>query len=78
MKDIFKNLFGKKSWYQSLTAWGLVILGISNAAVAQACAPGIQLVDADTCSIIVKGLNMVGTAFTVLGLRKAAQETNVA
>ena len=69
-------IFGGKSWYKSLTAWGLVILGGISPLVGGACAPDVSLLSFETCEYLTTALNWAGQILTVLGIRKAATAPN--
>jgi hypothetical protein len=43
------NIFGGKSWYKSITAWGLVIWVGLEPMVGAACEPDVLLFGATTC-----------------------------
>ena len=63
MSDILTNLFGDKSWYESLTAWGALVFSIG---VAYA---GLDLPAAET----VQGVtNWLGPILGGLGIRRAS------
>ncbi len=64
---MFEKIFGSKSWYQSLTAWGLVIVAAAEAAVRAG------LLGEANGEIAT----MIGAIATALGLRKAATSQNV-
>ena len=69
---LFKNIFGDKSWYQSLTAWGLVVLVTATGletALADQCTSGALAGFA--CAKALPGLQWLGGVMTTLGIRKA-------
>ena len=79
--DLFKNLFGGKSWYKSLTGIGLFTFFVLGKGVAFACGcdPETDVCDAgaamlapERCAQLASLLQSVGGALTVLGIRKAA------
>ena len=72
MGDLFKNIFGGKPWFKSLTAWGLIIIGVSEVFIAQACNPEVALLSEGVCGVLVKGMDMIGGLLVALGLRRAA------
>ena len=72
---MFKNLFGSKPWYQSLTAWGVILFSAGSLFVSQTCEIG--LFHDELCASLTKGVQMTGGILTALGLRKAATTSNV-
>lgn len=76
MGGLFKNIFGGKPWFQSLTAWGLIVIGVSEVFVAQACSSEVALLSAGVCGVLVKGLDMIGGLLVTLGIRKASTAQN--
>jgi hypothetical protein len=69
---LFKNIFGGKSWYQSLTAWGLVVLVTASGvetALADQCAAGA--LGGFVCAKALPGLQWLGGLMATLGIRKA-------
>lgn len=73
--DLFRNLFGNKPWYQSLTAWGLVVWVGLTAVVGAVCNGG--LISVDLCASVQSWTTGLGSVLTVLGIRKAATSANV-
>ena len=65
--DLFKNLFGDKPWYESVTAWALLFLGAAEIAVQ------VGLVPAGAIALVVR----LGELAVALGIRKAATSKNV-
>lgn len=65
---LFTGIFGDKSWYESLTAWGLVFYTGSGAVLEQVCALG--LLEAATCATATAVLTKVGVVMTALGIRR--------
>ena len=70
MPEMLKNLFGDKPWYQSITAWGLVLYAMGTAGASAACESGI--LSFQTCDTFETFAATAGSALVVLGLRKAA------
>lgn len=66
---LFTGIFGSKRWYESLTAWGLVVYTGSGAVLEQVCALG--LLEAATCATAAGVLSKVGVVMTALGIRRA-------
>jgi len=69
---LFKNIFGDKSWYQSLTAWGLVLLVTASgleAGLSDQCAAGALAGFA--CAKALPGLQWLGGILATLGIRRA-------
>ena len=62
-------LVGGKTWYKSMTVWGLATYTIGETLVAAVCGEGGFLPDSvcEPFSAIVKGL---GVVLTVLGIRR--------
>lgn len=70
MVELLGNLFGEKSWYQSLTAWGLVVyVGVAGI-LDEACAQGV--VSAGTCATLIVWVHNAGIVLAALGIRRAA------
>lgn len=67
-----KALFGGKSWYQSMTAWGLIVWVGIGAMLAQACADPTPMLSYDLCQTLHGWSDGIGTVLTFLGLRRAA------
>ncbi len=63
---MFRQMFGKKSWYHSLTAWGVVILVAAEAAVAAGLLPPEA----------ARYVQILGGVAATLGIRKAASAPN--
>jgi hypothetical protein len=68
--EMLKNLFGEKAWYQSVTAWGLVVYAAATAGATAACESG--LLSFQTCDSVETLGATLGSVLVVLGLRKAA------
>lgn len=68
--NLFSNIFGEKSWAQSLTAWGLVIYVAGESLVTQAC--GSSLLPENLCGFLTSAVQNIGVVLTALGIRKAA------
>ena len=70
MGELLGNLFGGKSWYQSLTAWGLIVyVGVAGV-VDEACAQGA--LGPGTCEMLNIWVKNIGVVLGALGLRRAA------
>ncbi len=72
---MLKQIFGGKSWYQSLTGWGL--LGL---AVAWTIVPALgemDIITSETTTMLTGALTKIGSFLGVLGIRKAATSKNV-
>ena len=70
MADLLGSLFGEKSWYQSLTAWGLVVyVGVAGI-LDEACAQGV--LSAATCATLIVWVHNAGIVLAALGIRRAA------
>jgi len=70
------KIFGGKSWFKSMTAWGA--LGL---AVAWTVVPGlaeIGVISAETATTLTGMLTKVSSLSAMLGLRKAATTANMA
>ena len=67
---MLKDLFGGKKWFQSLTAWGLVVLAVGNAAAVALASSG--LVSHETATTLTSVVDWVGGVATALGIRRAA------
>ena len=67
--DWINNIFGGKSWYNSFTAWGLILFTAGDAAVGAVCNESsiLPVAFCATATAVVKGL---GGILTVLGLRR--------
>lgn len=61
--------FSGKSWYKSLTAWGLVVFTAGDALVGEACALG--LIGDETCATLEGWIVKVSGVLVGLGLRRA-------
>lgn len=72
MGDLFKNLFGGKSWYESLTGWGVVIFLAGSAGLEAACSQG--LLSADICATASHAVDVTSGILVTLGIRKATQQ----
>lgn len=68
MSELFKGIFGDKKWFESLTAWGLVLFAGATAAAESACAGG--MVGAETCSVIQDVATKISAVLITLGIRK--------
>jgi hypothetical protein len=66
--------FGGKPWFQSLTAWGLVVFFGLTAALDQACSAGVF--GEGLCMTLTGWSESLGAVLTVLGLRRAATAPN--
>lgn len=62
-----KKLFGGKPWYNSVTAWALLLLGAAEIAVQ------VGIVPEGAMSLVVRA----GELAVALGIRKAATAANV-
>ncbi len=69
---MLSNIFGDKSWYKSLTAWGLVVMAGLTSALTVLCADGVSLIGVELCETLTSVFLTVGGVMTALGLRKAA------
>jgi hypothetical protein len=70
MNGLLKKLFVDKPGYQSVTAWGLLILGGAEVMSRTACEGGEEaLLSAAACGTIAAVLKYIGIAVTALGLR---------
>lgn len=70
------SVLGGKKWFQSLTAWGLIVLGAGQAAEQTGVLPpGTTAQGQETSNALVALINSVGGLLTVLGLRRAANPT---
>lgn len=67
MSGLFKNIFGGKPWYESLTAWGLVLLVAAESALQSGLIP----------SEAATWVTYAGSIAVALGIRKAATSRNV-
>jgi hypothetical protein len=70
MPEMLQKLFGDKPWYQSITAWGLVIYTIAMAGGNAACEAG--LLSFSACDTVESIGGTIGIVITALGIRKAA------
>jgi hypothetical protein len=68
---MLKNLFGAKNWYESLTAWGLILVGATSGAEQGG------LVPPGTAQSLVTFAQSIGGVLVVLGVRKAATAPNM-
>ena len=68
MSELFNGIFGDKNWFQSLTAWGLVLFAAATAGAESACAAGMASVE--TCSVIQDVATKISAVLVTLGLRK--------
>lgn len=71
---MFKDLFGGKPWFKSVTAWGLVIFAAGSAAATGACEVG--LLSSSVCETAMTVVQWTGGILVTLGLRKAATAPN--
>ena len=71
---MFNNIFGGKSWYQSLTGWGVAIFAGGSALATAVCAA--ELISPELCATILKGVQFVGVILGGLGIRKASTAPN--
>ena len=71
---MLENLFGDKPWYKSLTAWGIVTIGVAQVFVAQTCDLG--LLSVSVCATATKYLTLIGAGMATLGIRKASTAPN--
>ena len=75
IKDYINRFFGGKPWYQSVTAWGLVIFSLGSSVVSQVCDAG--LMDYETCVAWKGYVTTIGAVITGLGLRRAGTAPNI-
>ena len=68
--DFIKNIFGGKPWFRSFTAWGLIVFGLGEYVVANACGVDPALLSVSMCASASGVMKAVGTVLTVLGLRR--------
>ena len=76
MQDLFSNIFGDKSWYQSLTAWGLIVLVGLTGAASEAAQAG--LLSPEVGDVVTSWSTKIGTILTALGIRRAGTAPDVA
>jgi len=69
-------IFGGKSWYKSLTAWGVVLWAGLAPMLSAACGDEASLLPATTCATLSTVATWAGSILTVLGVRKAATAPN--
>lgn len=67
---------GGKSWYKSLTVWGLIIFAGATAGAQEACELGAF--SGGVCDNIERWGATLGTVMTGLGIRRAATAPNTA
>ncbi len=69
MSDALVNLFGDKSWYKSLTAWGVLVFTFGQAYCAQGVVEGVDVLPfaAQLCVFT----NWAGAVLATLGIRRA-------
>lgn len=72
---MFKDLFGGKPWFQSVTAWGLVIAAVGTATLTAVATSG--LVAPETAETLMTAVQWIGGVVAALGIRKAATSANV-
>ena len=72
---MFKQMFGDKSWYQSLTGYGLLALTVAWTVVPALGEMGILGPELTTQATGI--LTKIGSFLGVLGIRKAASAPNV-
>ena len=72
MNALFTNIFGSKSAFQSLTAWGLVVFVCGETFVRQACADSGAVLPPNVCAFMESAITNIGVGMTALGLRKAS------
>jgi hypothetical protein len=70
------KLFGGKSWYKSITAWGVILWAMAAPGIETACDPNIALLSVSTCNMLSAILAKVGAALTVIGIRRASTAPN--
>ena len=70
-------MFGRKNWFQSLTAWGLILFGAAQAAEQTGVLPpGTSANGQETTNAIVAAVTSIGALLAALGIRKAATAPN--
>ncbi len=62
-------IFGDKAWFQSMTAWGLILLTVGGSAVDELCAAGIM--GAAVCVTAKGWVLKIGVVLAGLGIRRA-------
>ena len=73
---MLKEIFGGKSWYQSLTGWG--VLGLTVAWTVIPAIGEMGVISSETTTMLTGILTKISSLLGVLGIRKAAQAKNVA
>ena len=68
---MFTNMFGGKPWFESLTAWGLVLIAVAKVAEKAGVLPE------GTESALVGLGESLGPLLVVLGIRKASTAPDV-
>ena len=71
---MLENLFGGKSWYKSLTAWGVIVFIVVTSAIDQVCAAGVA--SDSLCATLTTWSETIGAVLVTLGIRKAATAPN--
>ncbi len=74
-KQMLKSIFGNKSWYKSMTAWGTIGLTTAFTIVPAIAESGI--VTSETGATITEWLAKISVILGILGIRKAATTKNV-
>lgn len=72
---MFKQMFGDKKWYQSLTGFGLLALAVAWTVVPALGEMGVT--SPETTTMVTGILTKIGSFLGVLGIRKAASAPNV-
>jgi uncharacterized membrane protein len=67
---MFKDLFGDKSWYESLTGVGVVLFAAVTAGTEAACAA--EIMTAETCASVQTIVTKLSAVLVALGIRRAA------
>lgn len=71
LRRTINRVLGGKDWYESFTAWGLIIWTATEAGAVQICGQGL-LPQAD-CDLIQFWIVKAGQALTILGVRRGGK-----
>lgn len=70
LRSYIEQFLGK-SWFQSWTMWGLIIIAAANAGVDTACQ--LEYLHIDNCTWAASVFDKIGRVLVVLGIRRRVQ-----
>jgi hypothetical protein len=69
------NIFGGKTWYKSMTAWGVLFLTVAWTIIPEMA--NLGLITVEGAGTLTKWLTVISGPLNILGIRRAAQAPNV-